>query len=211
MKYGLLAKAMWRGYQKTFYRQLTDTFHEENPMALMKEAKRRYKKILSYVDEFEKGDRFVINILSCSMLDSVLLTAKNKYSLEEVREYYRKAMTENFLTKAFSKTSRSYTAKGRKKLKEQARKSQDNRNPYSWKFRVEDGKTLNQYTAYFDTCGICHLMTELGMKEYIPALCHLDYDMAALNHTIFTREFTLAGGGKYCDCHYDHQGGKGKA
>ncbi|WP_353939731.1 L-2-amino-thiazoline-4-carboxylic acid hydrolase [uncultured Treponema sp.] len=42
------------------------------------------------------------------------------------------------------------------------------------------------------------------IKEYIPAMCSLDYDMAALNNTEFSREFTLAGGGKYCDCHYNH-------
>ena len=46
------------------------------------------------------------------------------------------------------------------------------------KYSVEDGKTINQYTAYFYTCGICRLMTELGLKEYIPAMCTLDYDMA---------------------------------
>lgn len=49
-------------------------------------------------------------------------------------------------------------------------------------------------------------MTELGLAEYIPAMCTLDYDMAALNNTAFTREHTLAEGGKYCDCHYDHKG-----
>ncbi len=80
------------------------------------------------------------------------------------------------------------------------------KNPYSWRFAVEDGKTINQYTATFYTCGICYLMTKLGLKEYIPAMCTLDYDMAALNNTVFTREYTLAGGGAYCDCHYDHKG-----
>ena len=37
-------------------------------------------------------------------------------------------------------------------------------------------------------------MTELGLKEYIPAMCTLDYDMAELNDTVFTKEQTLAGG-----------------
>ena len=114
-------------------------------------------------------------------------------------------MCENFFTKKFSKKSRSYTVKGRQKLKEQAERSMKIENPYSWKFSVEDGKTINQYTATFYTCGICKLMTELGLKEYIPAMCSLDYDMARLNNTKFTREYTLASGGQYCDCHYDHQ------
>ena len=205
MKYGFMPKLMWACYKGTFKKQLFETFREENPSAVMKFAHKKYKEILAGVNEFEKGDRFIINILSCAMLSAVLLSVKKKYTKEEVRVYYRKAMCENFITKAASKTSRSYTPKGRAKLKVQAEKSQSNTNPYSWKFTVEDGKTLNQYTAYFTTCGICYLMTKLGLKEYIPAMCTLDYDMAAMNNTVFTREYTLAGGGKYCDCHYDHK------
>ena len=206
MKYGFMPKLMWSAYKGTFKKQLTEAFREENPAAVMKSAHKKYKEILVDVDEFEKGDRFLINILSCAMLSAVLLSVKNKYTVEEVRVYYRKAMCDNFITKFAATKGKSYTANGRKKLKEQAAKSQSNTNPYSWKFTVEDGKTLNQYTATFYTCGICYLMTKLGLKEYISAMCTLDYDMAALNNTVFTREYTLAGGGKYCDCHYDHKG-----
>ena len=196
---------MWACYKGTFKKQLSETLREENPREVMKSARKKYKEILSDVDEFDKGDRFLINILSCAMLSAVLLSVKNKYTLEEVKTYYRKAMCENFLTKAASKKSKSYTQKGREKLKEHAKKSESNTNPYSWKFTVEDGKTLNQYTVYFYTCGICYLMRKLGLEAYIPAMCALDYDMAALNNTVFTREYTLAGGGKYCDCRYDHK------
>lgn len=208
MKYGFIEKLMWTGYKGTFRKQLTQTLSEENPKEVMKKAHVKYKEILSDIDEFEKDDRFIINILSCAMLASVLLTVKNKYSVEEVRAYYRGAMCENNLTKMASKKSKAYTEKGRKLLKQQAEKSEilAAKNPYSWRFTVEDGKTINQYTATFYTCGICYLMTKLGLKEYIPAMCTLDYDMAALNNTVFTREYTLAGGGAYCDCHYDHKG-----
>ena len=101
-------------------------------------------------------------------------------------------------------SERNYTEKGRARLKAFARKSQSITNPYDWKFTVEDGETINQYTATFYTCGICTLMNRLGLSEYIPAMCAFDYDMAAMNNTKFTREFTLATGGPYCDCHYDH-------
>ena len=199
MKYGFMPKLMWAAYKGTFKKQLTETLREENPGEVMKFAHKN-------ADEFEKGDRFLINILSCAMLSSVLLSVKNKYTVEEVRAYYRNAMCENFITKSAATKSKSYTEKGRAKLKEQAKKSEKNTNPYSWKFTVEDGETINQYTATFYTCGICYLMTKLGLKEYISAMCTLDYDMAAMNNTVFTREYTLAGGGKYCDCHYDHKG-----
>lgn len=206
MKYGMIPKMMWAGYKGTFKKHLTATLKEENPAEVMKNAHAKYKDILAGVPDFDKGDRFLINIVSCALLSAVLLSVKKKYSVEEVRSYYRNAMCENFLTKAASKKSKAYTQKGRDLLKKQAKDSEHNTNPYSWKFSVEDGKTLNQYTAYFHTCGICRLMTELKLKEYIPAMCTLDYDMAELNNTIFTREYTLASGGKYCDCHYDHRG-----
>ncbi len=209
MKYGFIERMMWTGYKGTFKKQLTQTLNEENPKQVMKSAHKKYKEILKNLPEFDKGDRFIINIVNCALLSSVLLSLEKKYSLEEVRVYYRKAMCENFLTKAASsgpKGRRSYTVKGREKLKMQAKQSESITNPYSWKFSVEDGETINQYTAYFYTCGICKLMTELGLKEYIPAMCTLDYDMAALNNTEFTREYTLAGGGEYCDCHYNHRG-----
>lgn len=205
MKYGLLQKVMWTGYRGTFRKYLTETLREEDPKGVMKAAHKKYKEILSDVNEFEKGDRFITNIMSCAMLSSVLLSVKNKYTVEEVRLYYRKAMCENFLTKAAAKKGAAYTEKGREKLKEQAKKSEKNANPYSWRFSVEDGDTIDRYTATFYTCGICYLMTKLGLKEYIPAMCTLDYDMAALGNSVFTREYTLAGGGPYCDCHYDHK------
>ena len=205
MKYSALPKLMWMVFKKDFKKQLTETFNESNPKQVMKNAHLRYKEILAGVDEFKKDDRFLMNILSCAMLSSILLTVENKYDLETVRVYYRKVMCENTILKSKAKKSKSYTLKGREKLKKSAEESMSNENPYSWKFTVEEGKTLNKYVATFYTCGICYLMRKLGLEEYIPAMCSLDYDMARLNNTKFTRKFTLASGGKYCDCHYDHQ------
>jgi len=204
MKYGLMQKAMWSFYKGSFKKHLTKTLKEANPNEVMKKAHKKYKEILSSVQEFDKKDRFLVNILSCALLSSILLSVENKYTKEEIRIYYKLAMCENKMTKLASKKSKAYTEKGRALLKTQAKKSETINNPYSWRFSVTDGPTINQYTAYFHTCGICYLMTKLGLKEYIPAMCALDYDMAELNNTTFTREQTLASGGIYCDCHYDH-------
>lgn len=203
MRYGFIQRLMWTGFKGTFRKQLSKSFDERNPAEVMKNARKKYREILSGVDEFEKGDRFLMNILSCAMLSAVLLLTKKIFPGRSPRLLpqgdVRKLSDESSRQK-----SRSYTAKGRKLLKSQAKESEKNTNPYSWKFSVKDGETLNQYTATFHTCGVCFLMTKLGLKEYIPAMCSLDYDMAAMNNTEFSREFTLAGGGKYCDCHYNH-------
>ena len=157
MKYGFMPKLMWTVYKGTFKKQLTKTLREDSPNGVMKLARKKYKEILADVDEFEKGDGFLINILSCAMLSAVLLSVKNKYTVEEVRVYYRKAMCENFITKSVATKSKSYTEKGRAKLKEHATKSQSNANPYSWKFTVEDGETINQYTATVFVQSMCRM------------------------------------------------------
>lgn len=66
----------------TFKKQLSEALRESDPKAVMKEAHKKYKEILAGVTEFEKGDRFLINILSCALLSSILLSVKNKYTLE---------------------------------------------------------------------------------------------------------------------------------
>ena len=46
-------------------------------------------------------------------------------------------------------------------------------------------------------------MKELGLYDFVPAMCHLDYTMSETGGaTIFVREYTLASGGPYCDCGY---------
>jgi hypothetical protein len=59
------------------------------------------------------------------------------------------------------------------------------------------------YEARFTKCGICTLMSEIGLFDLVPALCHLDYAMNdAAGCTDFSREYTIASGGDYCDCGY---------
>lgn len=78
MGYGFIQRLMWTGFKGTFRKQLSKSFDERNPAEVMKNARKKYRKILSGVDEFEKGDRFLMNILSCAMLSAVLLsTEKN--------------------------------------------------------------------------------------------------------------------------------------
>lgn len=71
MKYGFMPKLMWTVYKGTFKKQLSETLREENPNEVMKSAHTKYKEILADVDEFEKGDRFLINILSFKLRNAV--------------------------------------------------------------------------------------------------------------------------------------------
>ena len=203
MRYGFMQRAMCIAFHSSFKKAIKTVLDENDADGVMKRAKKKYREILNSVDEFDKGSRFLTNILSCAMLSAVLLCTEKRYDVETVRIYYKTAMDNKIMRKAAA-SERNYTEKGRARLKAFAEKSQSITNPYDWKFTVEDGGTINQYTAIFYTCGICTLMNQLGLSEFIPAVCAFDYDLAAMNHTKFTREFTLAAGGPYCDCHYDH-------
>ena len=76
-------------------------------------------------------------------------------------------------------------------------------NPYSWNMDFLPYPDGSGYEARFYRCGICTLMKELGLQEYIAAMCRLDYPMTeAGGASDFIREYTLASGGPYCDCGY---------
>lgn len=203
MRYRFMQCAMWIAFNGSFKEAIKTVLDENDEDGVMKRAKKKYREILSSIDEFDKGSRFLTNILSCAMLSAVLLSIEKTYDVETIRIYYKTAM-DNKIMRRVVVSERNYTEKGRARLKAFAEKSQSITNPYDWKFTVEDGETINQYTATFYTCGICTLMNSLGLSEYIPAMCAFDYDMAGMNNTKFTRAFTLAAGDPYCDCHYDH-------
>lgn len=204
MRYGIMPKLMWQVFAPSFKRALP-LITEQAASALMKNARAAYRHILSGIPEFDKDDRFLMNILSAAMLVAVLKQLGSKPSLEQVTAYYHKAMNENAVMKLFLRKSNNYNEKAQSKLAQQALASQRCDNPYSWKFTYEAGRDINSYTTIFSTCGICHLFEVQGLNEYIPAMCNYDYDMAAGSGTIFTRQYTLAGGGPCCDCHYQKQ------
>ena len=72
MKYGLLPKTMWAVFAPTFKKNL-HIISAQNPNAIMKNAHARYREILNQVQEFDKGDNFILNILSAECLRLFIL------------------------------------------------------------------------------------------------------------------------------------------
>lgn len=206
MKYLGMPAAMWLLFRTSFRNQLNESFGLDVKTAdqAAVEAKNRYKEIIGKLPEFEKGDRFKMNIVNCAMLSAFLLSMPKKPSVEETTEYYRKAMMIKPM-KWFCKISgkRKFTEKDIQGLKATEALQAAERNPYSWNMKFypyEDGKG---YEARFTYCGICTLMRELGLFEFVPAMCRLDYTMSeAGGVSDFIRQYTLASGGPYCDCGY---------
>ena len=119
-------------------------------------------------------------------------------------EYYRKSMMTGAM-KWFCRQGgkKKFSGKDIQAMKMTAGLKAADRNPYSWNAEYIDYGDGSGYEMRFTKCGICVLMKELGLFDLVPAMCALDYTMSeAGGASDFVREYTLAGGGPYCDCGY---------
>lgn len=206
MKYIGMPMGMWALFAKSFQRQLTAVFGCDTDTAkeVLRNAKPKYQKIIAGLPEFEKADRFKMNIVNCAMPGAFVLSMPQRPNVEQLTNYYAKAMMTKPM-KWFCRQSgkAKYTPKDIAGMKATAALKAADRNPYSWNMDFYEYPDGSGYEGRFTKCGICTLMRELGLYDLTPALCHLDYTMSeAGGATDFVREYTLAGGGPYCDCGY---------
>ena len=206
MKYVGMPAGMWLLFAGSFRKHLGSVLgcDKETARAVTAKAKPKYREIIRKLPEFEKADRFKMNIVNCAMLSAFVLSMKERPSVEKLTEYYAKAM----MTGPMRWFCRMM---GKKKFSEQdvqgmkataALKAAD-RNPYSWNMEFLPYADGSGYEARFTRCGIFTLMKELGLYDLVPAMCHLDYTMAEAGGACdFVRKYTLASGGSYCDCGY---------
>ena len=206
MKYSGLPAGMWLLLKGSFEKNLINDFGltKDEAKKVRLKAKPKYKLIIEALPEFEKEDRFKTNIVNCAMLVSFLTYLPQKPELNDVTRYYEDAMTTPVMKKFCRKSGRNkFTEKDIASNKATAELKAADRNPYSWNMDYIPYEDGSGYEARFFHCGICVLMKEYGLFEYVPAMCHLDYVMSDLGGASnFVREYTLASGGPYCDCGY---------
>ena len=206
MKYIGMPAGMWVLFEKSYEEKLVSVLGYNNSSAknIAQKAKPKYKEIITALPEFEKEDRFKMNIVNCAMLAAFILNMEKKPSVEELTEYYANAMMTKPMIWFCKMSGKSkFTAKDIDGMKKTAALDAADRNPYSWNMDFYPYQDGSGYEARFSKCGICTLMEELGIYELTPALCHLDYTMSeAGGASEFIREYTLASGGPYCDCGY---------
>ena len=206
MNYAGMPGGMWLLFAGSFKRHLTTVldYDVKTANAITTKAKPKYKEIIRSLPEFEKADRFKMNIVNCAMLSAFLLHMPQRPSVEKATEYYRESMMTGAM-KWFCRKSgkKKFTDADIKSMKETAELRAADRNPYSWNMEFLPYADGSGYEARFTACGICRLMKELGLFDLVPAMCRLDYTMSeAGGASEFVREYTLASGGPYCDCGY---------
>ena len=206
MKYIGMPMGMWVLFRRSFREKMVSVlgYDERRAARITREAKPRYRKIIAKLPEFEKADRFKMNIVNCAMLSAFLLSMETMPPVEQLTEYYGQAMMIRPM-KWFCRMSgkKKFSDKDIRGMKATAELKAADRNPYSWNMEFLPYPDGSGYEARFTKCGICTLMKELGLYEMVPAMCRLDYTMSeAGGVSDFVREYTLASGGPYCDCGY---------
>ncbi len=206
MKYTGMPGGMWLLFHRSFRAKMVAVlgYSEENAATTERKALPKYKEIIAGLPEFEKADRFKMNIVNCAMLAAFYLNMEEKPTLNQIKEYYSRAMMIGPM-RAFCRMAgkKKFSEKDIKGMKATAALNAADRNPYSWNMEFLPYPDGGGYVARFSRCGICTLMKELGISEIIPAMCALDYTMSDAGVACeFVRKYTLAGGGPYCDCGY---------
>jgi hypothetical protein len=206
MKYLGMPAGMWALFAESFEKNLTTKLDYPSAEAkrIRKQAHGKYREIIGKLPEFEKKDRFLMNIVNCAMLSAFVLNMPQRPAVDQLTEYYAAAMMTAPM-KWFCRMSgkNKFTQKDIEAMKQTAALKAADRNPYSWNMDLYPYEDGSGYEARFTKCGICTLMRELGLFDLVPAMCHLDYTMSdAGGVSDFVRQYTLASGGPYCDCGY---------
>ncbi len=206
MNYIGMPAGMWALFRRSFQGNLTAVLGYDKAVAkeTTANAKIKYKEIIASLPAFESGDIFLMNIVNCAMFSAFCLNIPDRQPLDKMTDYYRDSMMTGAMRWFCRQGARKkFGRKDVEKMKRTASLKAADRNKYSWNMDFLPYADGSGYEARFDKCGICTLMTELGLREYIPAMCRLDYTMSeAGGADVFVREYTLASGGPYCDCGY---------
>ena len=94
MTYFGMPFGMWTMFAGSFQKQLTVVFgyDVDTAKAITKKAKPKYREIISELPEFEKGDRFKMNIVNCAMIGAFILSMPEHPKVDRLTDYYAKSM-----------------------------------------------------------------------------------------------------------------------
>ena len=94
MKYAGMPFGMWMLFAGSFQKQLTAVlgYDAATARAITKKAKPQYRQIIRRLPEFEKADRFKMNIVNCAMLGAFILSMPERPEVDRLTDYYTRSM-----------------------------------------------------------------------------------------------------------------------
>ena len=94
MKYMGMPMEMWVLFAGSFQKQLTAVlgYDADAAKAITKKAKPKYKAIIADLPEFEKADRFKMNLVNCAMIGAFILSMPQRPEVDRMTDYYARSM-----------------------------------------------------------------------------------------------------------------------
>ena len=130
---------MWTLFAPSFRRQLAAVlgYDTATARAITKKAKPQYRQIIRRLPEFEKGDRFKMNLVNCAMIGAFILSMPERPEVDRLTDYYAKSMMTKPM-KWFCRMSgkSKFTEKDIAGMKATAALRAADRNPYSWNMEL---------------------------------------------------------------------------
>ena len=139
MTYFGMPFGMWTMFAGSFQKQLTVVFGYDANTAktITKKAKPKYRGIISELPEFEKSDRFKMNLVNCAMIGAFILSMPERPKVDRLKDYYAKSMMTKPM-KWFCRMSgkSKFTEKDIAGMKATAALKAADRNPFSWNMEL---------------------------------------------------------------------------
>lgn len=145
MKYMGMPVALWAVFTRSFRKNLETCFglNATEAKEVTRKAKVRYKKIIRELPEFEKEDRFKMNIVSCAMIGAFVLSMPKRPDVKTLTNYYRDSSMTPLVSWFFRQSGKlKFSEKDRQQMQKTARLKAADRNPFSWNmdyFEYPDG------------------------------------------------------------------------
>lgn len=132
MKYLGKPVGMWALFAGSFEKHLTVEFDltAEQAKDVAARAKKKYREIIAKLPEFDKRDRFEMNIVNCAMLAAFILCMPQRPDIKTLTDYYAAAMMTPTM-KAFCRASgkKKFTPKDIEGMKATAKLRAGDRQP----------------------------------------------------------------------------------
>ena len=143
MKYTVMPMGMWYLFRKSFRDNLVAIlkYDQETADAITAKAKWKYRSIIEKLPEFEKEDRFLMNIVNCAMLSAFILSMPEHPAVEMLTDYYAESMMIEPM-KLFCRLQgrNKFSPEDLKEMRETAKMKAADRNPYSWNMDLYEYK-----------------------------------------------------------------------
>lgn len=181
---------------------LIELFGKKKSKVIINKAKLIYKDLIVNAPNMGKGNTMVGNMYGAMVFVSILIASDFQMSHEEFSklihdtlEQFKWILNKRDLS---NDKNQNYYYDFMDRYKKWYDK-QDHNEVVSWNVHVNRNLHTNGQYYEFTTCPIASYMKDLGLSEYTPCLCKMDYQMFEYQNANLIRKQTIAKEDPICD------------